>query len=225
MRAHHHHQRTPGRYRWLIASWTLALAAIAPLVPARPTPEVETELEPTTHAATHNTVSIRAPNAAAESPTLRTDTARRETESTSPNTVETNDCNAEDVSVTNEIRGLVVIVHASNPTKQMSRKNIAKLFLKRIKKWDEWDRAVKPVDQKDDAETRSLFSREVHSMRVSSVEEYWLRMIFSGRGSPPSKLNGDKAVIAFVANNPGAIGYVSAHATLNTRVKTLLVTD
>ncbi len=70
-----------------------------------------------------------------------------------------------------------------------------------------------------------MFSRDVLNKRVSSVEEFWMRMIFSGRGSPPRELNDDQAVIAFVANNPGAIGYVSDQATLNTRVKTLVVTD
>ncbi len=119
----------------------------------------------------------------------------------------------------------VVIINSSNPTEGLPRQSVRKLFLKKIKKWDGWNQSVLPVDQRSNSEQRHQFTDVVHRMRVRSVKEYWTRMIFSGRGAPPKELGSDLAVIAFVAKNPGAIGYVSADTPLDARVKTLTISD
>ena len=51
--------------------------------------------------------------------------------------------------------------------------------------------------------------------KMSAVANYWQRQIFSGRGTPPPIKESDAEVIAFVAANPGAIGYVSADAEVS----------
>ena len=60
--------------------------------------------------------------------------------------------------------------------------------------------------------------------KMSSVENYWQQQIFSGRGSPPPIKASDQEVLAFVAANPGAIGYVSADADTSA-VKTITLKD
>jgi hypothetical protein len=49
---------------------------------------------------------------------------------------------------------------------------------------------------------------------VAAVRSYWQQQIFSGRGIPPPELDGDQAVVKFVLQNEGAIGYVSGNAEL-----------
>ena len=121
--------------------------------------------------------------------------------------------------------GFVVVVHASNPVTTLSRSRAARMFRRQIKSWEDFDPAVMPVDRNDDAPVRVLFTRAVHQKRVSSITEYWFRMIFSGRGTPPLKLDSDLAVIRFVATNPGAIGYIRDDTKLDTDVKVVPITD
>ena len=50
----------------------------------------------------------------------------------------------------------------------------------------------------------------------------WRSLVFSGQGSMPKTLDGDVAVVEFVAHNPGAIGYIGK-ATPHEGVKILAV--
>jgi ABC-type phosphate transport system substrate-binding protein len=50
----------------------------------------------------------------------------------------------------------------------------------------------------------------------------WRSLVFSGQGTMPKSLDGDAAVVAFVAHNVGAIGYIGK-ATPHEGVKVLSV--
>ena len=50
----------------------------------------------------------------------------------------------------------------------------------------------------------------------------WRSLVFSGQGTMPKSLDGDAAVVAFVAHNAGAIGYIGK-ATPHDGVKVLSV--
>jgi ABC-type phosphate transport system substrate-binding protein len=71
---------------------------------------------------------------------------------------------------------------------------------------------VKPVDQAKSSAVRDAFSREILGKSVAAVEQYWTQAIFSGRAVPPVEKHSDADVLAYVRENPGAIGYVSASA-------------
>jgi hypothetical protein len=58
---------------------------------------------------------------------------------------------------------------------------------------------------------------------VQAVKTYWQQRIFSGRGVPPPELESDDAVVRYVENNPGALGYISGTAALG-KTKVLAVT-
>ena len=45
-----------------------------------------------------------------------------------------------------------------------------------------------------------------------AVRNYWQQRIFTGRGVPPPELASDEAVLAYVREHRGAVGYVSAAA-------------
>ena len=38
---------------------------------------------------------------------------------------------------------------------------------------------------------------------------YWKQMVFTGRGIPPKSFVGEKEILKFIAETPGAIGYIS----------------
>ena len=115
----------------------------------------------------------------------------------------------------------VVIVHPDNPAKSISKKRVSRILLKEISKWD-GDLSAQPIDLDSKSPVRDEFSRDVHGRSVSSIKNYWQRQIFSGDGVPPPEVPDDEAVIAFVSTHPGAIGYVSANARLDSaKVKIL----
>ena len=104
-----------------------------------------------------------------------------------------------------------VIVHASNPAASLSREQLLRFFLKKATTWPS-GKAVVPADQVKDSPVRQAFSRGVLNKTVAEVSAYWQQLFFAGRAVPPVEKPNDAAVVAFVADNEGAIGYVSAGA-------------
>ncbi len=116
-----------------------------------------------------------------------------------------------------------IIVHPGNDITSVTKAELSKIFLKRLRTWADGTLAV-PVDQVPDSSSRREFTGSIHERRVVNVEVYWKRMIFSGRAAPPPEMADDHAVIEFVRNTPGAVGYVSKLTRLE-GVRSLRVTD
>jgi ABC-type phosphate transport system substrate-binding protein len=119
--------------------------------------------------------------------------------------------------------GYKVIVNRANPTTSISKSELSGLLLKKVSKW-EHGVAADPVDLDSSSETRESFSRDVHGRSVASIKNYWQRQIFSGRDVPPPEVSSDAAVISFVESRPGAVGYVSSQARVDS-VKVISVSD
>lgn len=116
----------------------------------------------------------------------------------------------------------LVIVNPQNPTSTVSKSKVSQILLKKTSRWDD-DTPAAPVDLDSRSPIRETFSRDVHGRSVASIKSYWQRQIFSGKSVPPPEVSTDADVVQFVANNPGAIGYVSAEAkTSGVKVVTLL---
>ena len=105
--------------------------------------------------------------------------------------------------------GYIVITNTSNPADSVTRETLSRMFLKKLKRWSDGS-AVTPVDQLRASTARKAFSKKVHKRSVPAINSYWQNAIFSGRGVPPVEVASNRDVIAFVKNNPGAVGYVAA---------------
>jgi ABC-type phosphate transport system substrate-binding protein len=110
--------------------------------------------------------------------------------------------------------GYVIVVHASNPVAELSRQEVARFFLKRSGAWRTGLIAA-PVDLPPESPTRIAFSSAILGQSPKAVSTYWLQEIFARRAQPPPVRATAAAVIAFVAANPGAIGYVPDDTPLN----------
>ncbi len=119
--------------------------------------------------------------------------------------------------------GLAIVVHPASRLDTVSRTELSKIFLGRLRTWSDGSPAV-PVDQLPDRPVRERFSRQILGRSVVNVEVYWKRMIFSGRGIPPDELRDDQQVLEFVRRTPGAVGYVDA-ATAPTGVRRLALQE
>ena len=116
-----------------------------------------------------------------------------------------------------------VIVNRASPVSELTRAEVSAIFMKRMRSWRDGSEIL-PVDQQGPSALRESFSREIHEKSTAFVGRYWQRLIFAGRGIPPPELPSDDEVIAFVAKNRGAIGYVSTSVDLGDGVKTIAVT-
>ncbi|MCL4818703.1 MAG: phosphate ABC transporter substrate-binding protein [Vicinamibacteria bacterium] len=109
--------------------------------------------------------------------------------------------------------GYRVVVHPQNTTPSLSRSELTRLFMKKITAWPD-GKTVVPVDQERVAPVRQAFSSAVHMKDSDAVAAHWQVLVFSGRDTPPRTLRSDDEVVAFVRENPGAVGYVSEGASL-----------
>jgi ABC-type phosphate transport system substrate-binding protein len=117
-----------------------------------------------------------------------------------------------------------IIVNASNSATLVKREAVAQLFLNRRATWTNGPTAD-PVDQSLTSPVRETFSREILGMPLPSVQRYWRQRVMDLREFPPMVKGTDAEVVAYVAKNPGAIGYVAQAAELPATVKVLRVLD
>jgi hypothetical protein len=115
----------------------------------------------------------------------------------------------------------VVVAQRENPESAVSREFLSDAFLKKTTRWATGD-AIGPVDLRADSPVRAAFSANVLRRSVAAVRSYWQQRIFSGRGVPPPEVESDLAVIRYVREHSGGVGYVSDQADTR-EVKVLTV--
>ena len=108
-----------------------------------------------------------------------------------------------------------VIVHVNNPNESISVKKLKTIFLKNKGKWPKSNEKVTPLDLPENSSVRKNFSKAVLNKTVSAVVTHWQKQIFAARGKAPKKVSNDQEVIQYVAQNPGAVGYISGSAELS----------
>ena len=116
----------------------------------------------------------------------------------------------------------VLIANPANPVSELSADTLARFYLRKSRKWPNGF-AVTPVDQSATSPVRTAFTREVLGKTIGEMRDYWLKQTLSGADVPPLTRGGDADVIRFVAEEAGAIAYVSVETTLPSHVKALRV--
>lgn len=121
-----------------------------------------------------------------------------------------------------EASGYQVVVNASNTVEKLSPDAVARLFLKKVRKWPD-GRMAAPIDQTTTSSVRASFGKGILQLSLGEQKDYWLKQTLSGREVPPRALEGDDAVLQFVGTEQGAIAYVSEGTRLPAGVKQLKV--
>ena len=119
--------------------------------------------------------------------------------------------------------GFVLIANSANPVSELSSDAVARFYLKKSRRWPNGG-GVTPVDQSATSLVRTAFTREVLGRTIGEMRDYWLKQTLSGADVPPVSRGADADVIDFVAQDAGAIAYVSAATRLPAEVKALRVT-
>ena len=100
-----------------------------------------------------------------------------------------------------------VIVNSSNDRNQMDRREVRGHYLLQTRRWGTHDK-VAPVDQEGQSEIRESFLATVLRMNRSGLKRHWIQQQYQNALRPAIVVKGDSEVIAYVATNRGAIGFV-----------------
>lgn len=111
---------------------------------------------------------------------------------------------------------IVVVVHPSNDA-ALSQKDVQRIFLGKEKKFSN-GKEVLPVNQVPSSSARESFDTNTLGRSSTQIAAYWSKLVFTGKGIPPKELDNDAAVLAIVADNQNAIGYVDS-ASVSDAVK------
>lgn len=116
-----------------------------------------------------------------------------------------------------------IVVHADRELGPLTAREMSRLFLKKDKTWPDGSK-VRPIDQPQRSRVRLDFLEDVHDFDEEGYARYWVRLVFSGRAKPPEIASDDADVVRRVQQDPDAIGYVSARATVPSNLKVLPIT-
>ncbi len=109
---------------------------------------------------------------------------------------------------------LVVVVN-SKYSAGISLEQLQKIFQSQSSELEGGVQAA-PVDLSMDDPVRSDFSSKYLGKSIVQLKSYWSRMIFTGRGLPPTEMPSQEAVKKWVSEKPGGIGYLDAKWVDNT---------
>lgn len=114
---------------------------------------------------------------------------------------------------------LAVIVPQGFADETVTAQELGLIFKRKKLFWDDGSR-IQPVNMPSDHPLRRQFSLRVMKSQPESQSQYWNSMYYHGV-FPPHVVGSSEAMLRYVAETRGAIGYVEACKT-DSRVKPLL---
>jgi hypothetical protein len=101
---------------------------------------------------------------------------------------------------------VAVVVGIDSPIRNLSPDELREVYLRRRRVWPDGRRVV-PVNLPADDPLRASFSARVLGRRPRDLVGYWNRLYFEGI-RPPLVLRSPAAICAYLASEPGGVGYV-----------------
>lgn len=106
---------------------------------------------------------------------------------------------------------ILIIVNKENTVGNLSASEVKLYWLRKIKKrWPEINKNIRPADYKSKNSAQTIFYSKVLGMSSTDVETYFTQKQYESAEKPQDKFSSESELINFVANEIGAIGFVSA---------------
>ena len=107
----------------------------------------------------------------------------------------------------------ITIVKSDHTVEEISKKDLKKILEGKSKTWDDGSPIIL-VTLKDgccgkDGKAHEAFLKKYARKSAKQFTNYWRKMVFSGQGKMPQAFDSDDELAAFVAANPGSIGYIA----------------
>ena len=113
-------------------------------------------------------------------------------------------------------KSIRIIANKDTPINSISINTLSEIYTGTKTKWDNGDKIFIALLKKGPSHT--AFTKEVVGIPHKELTRIWKKAIFTGVGTPPSIVNTETEMIAFVASTKGAIGYISSD-TSNENIK------
>jgi hypothetical protein len=120
---------------------------------------------------------------------------------------------------------IAIIVNKENTVDKLSSGEVKLYWLRKIKKrWPDLNKNIKPADRKTKNADQDLFYSKILGMSAADVDTYFNQKQYESGEKPQDKFASDAAMIDFVAEEAGAIGFVnSASLTPEAKAKVKVV--
>lgn len=115
---------------------------------------------------------------------------------------------------------VVAVVSSKNPLASMTKSQVADIFLGKTVRFPDGTLAV-PIDQEEGSAARNEFYAVFTGKSPAQLKSHWTKIIFTGRGQPPTAVSDSIEVRRLIAANPQAISYIERSAVDST-VKVLI---
>lgn len=115
-----------------------------------------------------------------------------------------------------------VVVNPAVKANEISMREVKRIFRQETQSFS-GNATIEPIIQRRGS-THNAFLRDFLGEDDEALQKYYQLLVFTGHGSMPKVFYSDAEVVAYVARNPGAIGYVDAAAPTH-GVKILFVVD
>jgi hypothetical protein len=105
---------------------------------------------------------------------------------------------------------IVVVVHPSN-NNAVTQADLEPLFMVKKSTFADGTKASPYYLTADDA-VRNQFDEKILGKSSGQLKAYWSKLVFTGKGTPPTELTNSAEAVAKVAADPAAIAYVDKGA-------------
>lgn len=114
-----------------------------------------------------------------------------------------------------------IVTHPGVSEKALSTNSLRSIFSMHLKTWPDGTK-IRVFVLPDDDPLHQRFSKEKLNVFPYQLRSNWDRLVFSGTGQAPIKVNSSEEMLARVAGTPGAIGYLW-RANINENVNVLQI--
>lgn len=108
-----------------------------------------------------------------------------------------------------EADDIAVIVNSHFPAESISIEDVREIYRSKVQFIS--GVRVKPIDQRETQEIRSVFLEEIMRWTKTDYTKYWMHLVFLEGAVPPVIRDNSQAVIQTVQESDGSLGYVWAH--------------
>ena len=111
---------------------------------------------------------------------------------------------------TTALANAVPIVNADHSVDAIAEKQLKKMLLGKTKSWDDGTSVI--IVLLEGGKTHDKFVKKYAGKTSKQFQNFWRKMVFSGKGKMPQSFATEEELVAFVAGNPGAVGYITKGA-------------
>lgn len=103
---------------------------------------------------------------------------------------------------------ILVVANTSVPIDTLEVVELQRIYLSKRTRWPDDTRVVATMLK--DGPVHRTFVEQILDRTLAKFATYWKQIVFTGQGVPPKSFETEDDLLDFVAETPGAIGYVSA---------------